>query len=105
MPAARSRTSSSRSGRRADPRTGRSAGAQNKRRRDESLRLSPFWRWRSVRRGGGLLARLTLELLREILAGRLVDALHRQLDLTAVVEADQLDLHGIADLDHVGGLV
>src|ERR1700712_4752199 len=51
------------------------------------------------RRGVGLL------LLAEVFAGGLVDLLHREADLAAVVEAEQLDLHGLAFLDHVGRLV
>jgi hypothetical protein len=38
------------------------------------------------------------------LAGLLVDDLHRQADLAALVEAEQLDLHLVAFLDDVGGL-
>ena len=42
--------------------------------------------------------------LRNILAGGLIDGFQRQLDLAAVVDADQLDLDLIADVDDVGGL-
>ena len=35
----------------------------------------------------------------------LVDGLHRQLDLAAVVEAEDLHLHLVADLDHVRHLL
>src|SRR5207253_1160020 len=41
----------------------------------------------------------------EVFAGRLVDRLHRQPGLAAVVEAEQLDLDLVAFLDHVGGLL
>src|SRR5437762_42110 len=40
----------------------------------------------------------------EILAGLLIDLAHAELDLAAVVEAEDLDLDGVADLDHVGHL-
>ena len=49
-------------------------------------------------------AALFVELRRDVLAGRLVDLLHAQLDLAAVVEAEHLDLDLVADLDHVGHL-
>src|ERR1700704_7192467 len=49
------------------------------------------------------LGRLLLGL--EVLAGRLVDYLHRQPRLAAVVEAEQLDLDLVAFLDDVGGLL
>ncbi len=39
-----------------------------------------------------------------ILAGRLIDLLHAELDLAAVVEAENLDLDLVADLDDVGDL-
>src|SRR5690606_3280713 len=38
------------------------------------------------------------------LAGLLIDDLHRQADLAALVEAHQLDLHGLALLDDVLGV-
>src|SRR4051812_35482194 len=41
----------------------------------------------------------------EVLAGNLVDRLHRQPGLAAVVEAEQLDLDLVAFLDHVGGFL
>src|SRR3954468_22735583 len=41
----------------------------------------------------------------EIVAGCLVDRLHRQPGLAAVVEAEQLDLDLVAFLDDVGGLL
>src|SRR5437667_6193019 len=41
----------------------------------------------------------------EVLAGGLVDRLHRQPRLAAVVEAEQLDLDLVAFLDDVGGLL
>src|SRR6185437_2179565 len=44
------------------------------------------------------------ELRADILASGLVDLLHRQLDLAAIVEAQHLDLDLVADLHHVGGL-
>src|SRR5580704_229546 len=37
----------------------------------------------------------------EVFAGLLVDLTHAQLDLAAVVKAQDLDLDRIADLDHV----
>src|SRR5262249_26583677 len=40
----------------------------------------------------------------QILAGRLVDLLHAELYLAAIIEAQALDLDGIADLDDVGDL-
>src|SRR4029077_9133234 len=40
----------------------------------------------------------------EILAGLLVDLAHAELDLAAIVEAEDLDLDGVADLDDVGHL-
>src|SRR4029077_18494142 len=40
----------------------------------------------------------------EILAGLLVNLAHAELDLAAVVEAEHLDLDGVADLDDVGNL-
>src|SRR6195952_4532844 len=46
-----------------------------------------------------------LLLLAEVFAGGLVDLLHRQAGLAAIVEAEQLDLHLLAFLDHVGRLV
>src|SRR6266851_929576 len=49
------------------------------------------------------LGRLLLGL--EVLAGRLVDHLHRQPRLAAIVEAEQLDLDLVAFLDDVGGLL
>src|SRR3546814_5255063 len=45
--------------------------------------------------------RLLGALLLQVLAGLLVDDLHGQLHLAAVVEAEDLDLHGIALLDHL----
>ena len=44
------------------------------------------------------------DLFGDVGAGRLIDNPHRQLDLAALVEADDLDLHGVALVDHVGGL-
>src|ERR1700755_3301461 len=41
----------------------------------------------------------------QVLAGRLVDRLHRQPGLAAVVEAEQLDLDLVAFLDDIGGLL
>src|SRR5437870_4779205 len=41
----------------------------------------------------------------KVLAGGLVDRLHRQPGLAAVVEAEQLDLDLVAFLDDVGGLL
>ena len=55
-----------------------------------------------ARRFGGLA--LALFLL-DLLAGRLVDDLHRQAHLAALVEAEELDPDLVAFLDHVGGLV
>src|SRR6266849_1996932 len=40
----------------------------------------------------------------DILAGRLIDLFHAELDLAAIIEAQHLDLDGIADLDDVGDL-
>src|SRR5262245_27235207 len=37
----------------------------------------------------------------DVLAGRLVDRLHAELHLAAIVHADDLDLHEIADLDDI----
>src|SRR6266849_5401891 len=50
------------------------------------------------RRRLGLLARTVAD----VLAGRLVDLLHAELDLAAVVEAEDLDLHLVAHLYHIG---
>src|SRR2546421_5089756 len=52
-----------------------------------------------ARRGLGLLLGL------EVLAGDLVDRLHRQPRLAAIVEAEQLNLDLVAFLDDVGGLL
>src|SRR5579863_2213060 len=49
-------------------------------------------------------AALFAELAADVFAGHLIDLLHRQFDLAAIIEAQDLDLHLIADLDHVGGL-
>ena len=56
---------------------------------------------------GGFARRRRFRLLLglEVLAGLLVDDLHRQADLAALVEAEQLDLDLVAFLDDVGGLV
>src|SRR5437870_13501968 len=40
----------------------------------------------------------------EILSGLLVDLAHAELDLAAVVEAEDLDLDRVADLDDIGDL-
>ena len=45
--------------------------------------------------------RFGLGFLGEVFAGGLIDLLHRQAHLAAIVEAQQLDLHGLAFLDHV----
>ena len=45
---------------------------------------------------------LRLSPLAQVFAGGLIDHLHRQLDLAAIVEAEDLDLDLIALLDHVG---
>src|SRR5438067_609224 len=68
-----------------------------------------------LRRGGALLrgagarglagALLGLLLRLEILAGLLVDDLHREAHLAAVVEPEQLDLDLVALLDDVGHLL
>src|SRR6266852_2291520 len=50
------------------------------------------------RRRLGLLARTVAD----VLAGRLVDLLHAELDLAAVVEAEDLDLHLVAHLYDIG---
>ncbi len=50
-------------------------------------------------RGGGLPSRLLLRA--QVFAGLLIDALHRQLDLAAIIEAQDLDLDLVADLDDV----
>src|SRR4051812_9476726 len=44
------------------------------------------------------------DLLSDVGAGGLVDDAHRELDLAALVEADDLHLHRIAVVDHIGGL-
>src|SRR5436305_2056272 len=49
--------------------------------------------------GLGLLFRL------EVFAGFLIDDLHRQAHLAALIEPEQLDLHPVAFLDHVGDLL
>src|SRR5581483_4047582 len=56
---------------------------------------------------GGLALLLAFGLLLglEVLAGGLVDHLHRQPHLAAVVEAEQLDLDLVAFLDDVRGLL
>src|SRR5258708_22090891 len=56
---------------------------------------------------GSLAVRLAFRLLfgLEVFAGLLVDHLHRQPDLTAFVEAQQLDLHLVAVLDDIRGLL
>src|SRR6202011_1413481 len=61
---------------------------------------------KNVLLAGGL-ARRSLGLLLglEILAGHLIDRLHRQARLAAIVEAEQLDLDLVAFLDDVGGLL
>src|SRR5439155_19019515 len=41
----------------------------------------------------------------EVLAGLLVDNLHREPGLAAIIEAEQLDLDLVAFLDDVGGLL
>src|SRR6266849_9869617 len=40
----------------------------------------------------------------DVLAGRLIDLLHAELDLAAIVEAEDLDLDRVAHLDDVGDL-
>src|SRR4051812_17378065 len=55
--------------------------------------------------GGFALRRFRLLLGLEVLAGGLIDHLHRQPRLAAVVEAEQLDLDLVAFLDDVGGLL
>src|SRR5438067_12446069 len=50
------------------------------------------------------LAPLLVELRGDVLAGRLVDLFHAELDLAAVVEAQNLHLHLVADLDDIAGL-
>src|SRR6185437_1386595 len=55
---------------------------------------------------GGFARRRRFLLLRlEVLAGHLIDHLHRQPRLAAIVEAEQLDLDLVAFLDDVGGLL
>src|ERR1700726_2248035 len=49
----------------------------------------------SLRRGLCFLPRLVAD----VLSGGLVDLLHAELDFAAVVEAQHLDLHLVADLD------
>src|SRR6185312_1680161 len=51
-------------------------------------------------RGGGSAGRLGLP--GDVLAGGLIDRLHAELDLAAIVHADDLDLDEIADLDDIG---
>src|SRR5215469_11374221 len=53
----------------------------------------------ATRRSGGSLGFLSLGA--DVFAGDLVDLLHAELDLAAIVEAQHLDLHLIADLDDV----
>lgn len=43
-------------------------------------------------------------LVRDVLASGLVDRLHREADLGAIVDAQDLDVHLVAILDHVGDL-
>ena len=52
-----------------------------------------------------MLATLGLLLGFEVFAGLLIDHLHRQPDFAALVEAQKLDLHLVAFLDDVGGLL
>src|SRR5436190_21873281 len=61
-------------------------------------------------KGSGLLASRLAQLLAlllafEILAGGLVDHLHRQPHLAAIVEPEQFDLDLVAFLDDIGGLL
>src|SRR5690348_12540900 len=55
------------------------------------------------RSSGGSL-RLLARTGAQILARRLIDLLHAELDLAAVVEAEDLDLDLVADLDDIGDL-
>src|SRR5438309_6711649 len=48
--------------------------------------------------------RLLARTVADVLAGRLVDLLHAELDLAAIVEAEDLDLDRVADVDDVGDL-
>src|ERR1700733_6277783 len=54
---------------------------------------------------GGFARGFRLLLGFEVLAGHLIDRLHRQPRLAAIVEAEQLDLDLVAFLDDVGGLL
>src|SRR5215813_13754098 len=58
-------------------------------------RKSPMTTPRGAGSAGGL------GLPGDVFAGRLVDRLHAELNLAAIVHADDLDLHEIADLDDV----
>src|SRR3954465_11503890 len=48
-------------------------------------------------------ARLGADFLSDVLAGCLVNHTHRQLHLAALTEADDLDLHRVPNIHHVGG--
>ena len=69
--------------------------------------ISPTWRKALLSAGRGFprLAAFGLLLRLEVLAGLLIDDLHRQPDLAALVEAEELDLHLVAFLDHVARLL
>src|SRR5258708_29507609 len=61
--------------------------------------------WREKLLAGGFARGFRLLLGLEVFAGHLIDRLHRQTRLAAVVEAEKLDLDLVAFLDDVGGLL
>src|SRR5258708_14877207 len=61
--------------------------------------------WREKLLAGALARGVCLLLGLEVFAGHLIDRLHRQTRLAAVVEAEKLDLDLVAFLDDVGGLL
>src|SRR6185369_2944379 len=54
---------------------------------------------------GATLGILFRDLIADVGAGRLIDDLHRELHLAAVIHADDLDLHLLADLNDVADLL
>src|SRR4051794_30159213 len=66
---------------------------------------APFLRSPSNGSGGRFLGLFLPFLARDLLAGGLVDHLHGEAHLAALVEAHQLDEHLVAFLHHVSGLV
>src|SRR2546421_9107791 len=61
--------------------------------------------WQELLAGGFARRRFRLLFGLEVLAGYLVDRLHREPGLAAIVEAEQLDLDLVAFLDDVGGFL